>query len=65
MKKEIKLQGIIKIGSKVSIFPQLGNDMFDLVNKIKEAGLSLSHLLTTKEVEVDVSKQRGRPAAKY
>lgn len=63
--KVSKFKALIQVGPKVNVFQTLGNSEQDLINKVKKAGMSLAHIIQIEEIEIDVIKQRGRPAAKY
>lgn len=62
MKKEIKFKGSVQVGSKTIVISQLFNTENEFIQNIKAMGLAISSIISIKEVAVDVSKQRGRPA---
>ena len=60
-----KFRAIIKVGNKEQVFAKLGATPQNLINMIKEEGLSVSSIVKMETVQVSEEKQKGRTKAKY
>ena len=60
-----KFRAIIKVGNKEQAFAKLGATPQNLINMIKEEGLSVKSIVKMETVQVSEEKQKGRTKAKY
>jgi len=63
MKKMFR--AVLNVGGKVFTFTKSGNTEQELINLVKEAGFSITHISKIEEFDVSTEKRRGKTARKY